>query len=918
MGAALFGRDAELATVGRVLDEHTSGPTVLSVHGEAGIGKSSLLREVRDLATARSYRVLAGTPTSAEARWSYSGLTDLLDPLVALLPDLPAAQHLALDAVMLRGTVGTTAPDVRTVCAGTLGLLTRAARQQPLLVAVDDAQWLDEPTIRALTYAVRRCVERLVLVATVRDGFDDPLRDVVPDPRAVTSIALGGLGRPELRSLLADRLDASVDPAVVRRIEATSRGNPLFALELARTLDPDGRSRTAFPSALTVSMRSTFAGQPERTRDVLLTCSALAAPTAAVLARAGIVDAGTVLVPAERAGMVRWRGDRLEFAHPMWREVVYGSADPASLRAVHRRLAVAAADVEERARHSALGEVGLSPATRAALEQAAASARNRGAPSAAAALLQLALDRGARSPALRLAAAVDHFEAGEHADARALATTLVDETPPGPVRAAARAVLAHVAYLEEDFATAVAQLESAVDDAGSDAVTQSGLAIDLAFSCINVGDVHRGRDWAVRAEASARATGEPAVVAEATGAVALLGFLTGSGVDEVRLTLALAAEDPVRPSPAARWPTLDDALVRLWSHDLERARAGLAVARARYDDLGFEAGRGQLLARVAEAAVLAGDLAEARASVAELSDRAALDGDGSTVATALASRVVLASWSGDAAQAHEEHARLLEHSHGVEHLLPRLAASAALGSLALASSQPGAAVEHLEPVADVLLLFGVAEPVVTWAFPDAVDAWVATGRPDRAVPLVELFEEWGARAGTPWVQGVGCRGRAQLLLAGGDPAGAGDSLRRALAAFERIGSRYELARTHLVVASWQRRRRMRAAARASLEVAARLFREVGAAAWAANAEQQRDGLGVGSGRPSTLTPSERRVAELAGSGLTNGAVAARLAISPKTVEAHLASAYRKLGIRSRAELGRWLADGAPAPDDDMP
>lgn len=216
--------------------------------------------------------------------------------------------------------------------------------------------------------------------------------------------------------------------------------------------------------------------------------------------------------------------------------------------------------------------------------------------------------------------------------------------------------------------------------------------------------------------------------------------------------------------------------------------------------------------------------------------------------------------------------------------------------------------ERLVPPPRAMASAGVDQPVITLLLPDAIEALVALGRLDEAEPLVALLEAGGRKPEGAWAEAVGARCRALLLAARGDVDGASAAFEQALASHDRLPQlRYDRARTLLVHARHQRRCRQRRAARASLEEAARLFDEVGCRQWAGTARDELGRLGLTPGPGDELTASERRVAELAASGRTVREIAAVLIVSTKTVEAHLTRVYRKLGIHTRAELGRIMA-----------
>ena len=283
--------------------------------------------------------------------------------------------------------------------------------------------------------------------------------------RIAPTLALEGLALAPLHDLLG-RSGQVLRPADAQHLLAVSHGNPLFARELARSLTTDDTVGSPLPSHLSTGMRSRYLGLPEPTRVALLMCSALADPTAATLQRAGVDDAAGVLVDAEAQGIVTWLGDRVGFSHPMWREVIYRAAAPDERRAVHSRLSAAMLDVEERARHLALSSPLLGPATLAALEDAATNARLRGAPSHAAGLLELAVDRGADAPALWLQVALDHFASGANERAKELAERILTQDAPRSVRVGALSLLGQITYLTDDFPQAVSYLEQAYEEAG--------------------------------------------------------------------------------------------------------------------------------------------------------------------------------------------------------------------------------------------------------------------------------------------------------------------------------------------------------------------------------------------------------------------------------------------------------------------
>jgi DNA-binding CsgD family transcriptional regulator len=592
----------------------------------------------------------------------------------------------------------------------------------------------------------------------------------------------------------------------------------------------------------------------------------------------------------------------------MWREVAHAAATSRQRRRAHRRLAVLVDEIEERARHRALGSVSLDSTTRSLLLAAASSARTRGAPETSVELLELAVSLGATDSALRIQLARDHLESGEPTRALDLANDAATQLGPGPARAAALHMAGVATYQVADFPGAARVLEMAFLEAAGNPSLRADIAVDLCMTISNCGRLKDGLHWARRSVAEATDGKDAGLLAEAQGGLALLSFMNGQGLSPSLVDQALAGEDTRRRTPATRWPSVNAGLLSLWSHDLSRARQRFEQVRARCVVLGTESGLWLALGRAAEAAVWDGDIAAARDLVTEMTERAVMAGSRSVELMALAAHAYVSSWCGSIEEVRVASDRVVELGDDDRHMVAMLLAMACRGMAELSDDDPVNAAAWLSPLADTVELTQVAEPVFTPFVSDAIEAFVRTGQAPRAERLVGVLQGNRQRPGRSWPAGVAARGRGVLLADEGAVNEAADCYRCALSAHDGPGLRYERARTLLLLGRLERRRRQRSSARDALQEAALLFDQVGAARWAANAREEGRHLGLPQRSTRQLTPTEQRVAELVASGLTNVAVAARLSISPKTVEANLSRVYRKLGIRSRAQLGRWAAE----------
>ncbi|MBI2238858.1 MAG: ATP-binding protein, partial [Actinobacteria bacterium] len=283
----IVGRGTELSRLRVFLDDIVRGPCVLMLEGEVGIGKTTLWRRGVELAGERGLRVMSSRPAPSEARLSFAGLADLLQDAADLVETLPPPQRNALEVALLLAEPAGAAPDAHAVSTAVLTVLRAAAAGGPVLVGLDDIEWLDTSTADALEFAIRRLEdEPLGLLLAARDpGASLPLSlgRHVPDER-VTRLPLAPLSADELRGLLRLRLDASLARPTLLRLHAMSGGNPFYALEIARA-ELRGEARptgAALPIPRTLRedlVRDRLGTLSSQTREALLYASACARPT---------------------------------------------------------------------------------------------------------------------------------------------------------------------------------------------------------------------------------------------------------------------------------------------------------------------------------------------------------------------------------------------------------------------------------------------------------------------------------------------------------------------------------------------------------------------------------------------------------------------------------------------------------------
>jgi DNA-binding CsgD family transcriptional regulator len=902
----LIGREAELAQVGALV---ASGAGVLVVAGRPGVGKSVLL----NAATQDAGRVLRTTGVQSEIALPFAGLRELLDPVLGEVDALPDAQRRALRAALaLDDPAGL--EDRGVVLHAVVALVSAVA---PVVVAVDDVQWLDASSREAFAFLARRAERAGAVVLAVRSLRGDP-----PDGwDELPTLALQDL--PHSDALALSRRSGVAPPVAEALVEALG-GNPLALVEGPAQLSAAQRDgREALPELPPAGTRITgaYAARldrlPETARAALLLAAASADGTLEPLA-AATAGGLAALAPAEDDGLVILDERAVRFAHPEARAAVYHAAAPSDRRAAHRALA-AVLPPQQRAWHLAIAADRPDEDLAAELERSAYDAAARGAPGTALAALRRA---AALTPdpdkarARTLAAGHLALLAGRPETALALATGL----PPAPDPAAradtqllAGAATAHAGQPAEAQALLEAEADRAL--AADDPGRAAALLTQAAIALIGSGPM----DLVATIAARARDLSPPG--ADLVPAMMEASARAVRGEHDVARTVLrgrideLLALDPAAPGHQViavagmclHWMEEQDAAVRLIAPAVQTLRERGAIT-----PLAFP------LVVLASIHCRRGDFHGAFALATEAAELGEEAIGGFLQALTLNTRAFVASYLGEdeVCVSHAEQARAICERLGI--YSHRAVADQVLGMLALSQNRLPEAIAHLERGREHRLRYGARDPGYMFNESDLTEAYIRAGRTEDAQRAFAELRAGAQLTGGAWATAAVARYAALL---DGDDALDGH-LAVATAAHARVGFAFEEARTKLIFGERLRRARRRNEALALLTEARAAFADQGARRWADRAAAEL--AAAGAGRPTTahdpaaaagLTAREREVCLLVAGGATNVEVAAALFLSRRTVEHHLRHIYRKLGVRSRSELaarfGPQAAQAAP-------
>ena len=915
----IIGRARELRAVAGFLDRVPTGPSALLVEGGAGIGKTALwswgVREVRK----RSFHVLTAAPVEAETTLSYTGLWDLLAQVGEdVVCSLPGVQRAALEAALLRSDRAAAPVDQRTVAVAVLGVLRSLSASAPVVVAVDDVQWLDQSTARVLSFASRRLGPSAVsfLCTGLWGGGHEgllPLASALPADRVVL-LGIGPLPRRVLGEVIRIRLGITLPSSTVAVIHRSCDGNPFFALELARALGTRAtplapHEPLPVPRVTRDVLHARLEKLPERAREVLLVASSTSQPTLDLLHQVLGRPARAALAEAEEAGAIELEGERVRFTHPLLGSTAYLEADATCREQIHLRLAEALSDPEERARHLAIAKHPPDADVAAALDLAADAAVRRGAPDAAAELREHAARFTAREHTDQVlereaAAAAHHIAAGDLERAAALLEPWLEKLGSGPPRANVLSLLAQVSFYRDSVPHAVVLLERALPDAEAEPRLHAWVDLLLAFLLAQTGDLVSSSSHGSSALGHAQDAGDQALIAQALAGSNVMKAILGRPVvvDEVRRAVAL--EQSLGGTPLFISPTFLGGFVDMWAGRLEEARAAFArcyalvVERGEEGNVAVVAG---LWGGAVQAECWAGDLERAESYASGAMECALQAGGAVTRGLALSACSWVHAYRGEpeaTRKASQESSTLLQGA-GVSALC--LWPLATLGLLELSRGDPAAARRAFGPIADLVRGASVGEPATTPFVSDVVEALVGTGEVDQAEDLTQWLQR-AAEGGSPWTVTMAARCEGLVLAARGELDRAISSLEEALRHHERLPMPVERARTLLVKGVVHRRKKEKRAARGALEEALSAFEGVGATLWGERARAELGRVGLRRPAGAVLTATEEHVADLAAAGRTTKEIAQQLFMSPKTVESVIGRIYSKLGVRSRAEL----------------
>lgn len=899
MSNDLVGRDQELATIERHLGRALRGEsTSCVIDGGVGIGKTALLATAITQARRRGFLVLSARPVEAETAFSFAALSDLVRPhLASMIDRLAQPQRAALEAAFLLKDVEGDPPEPHAVAVAALSALALLAKAQPVLVAIDDAQWLDAPSRLALQYVARRLPPRIALLVTQRSD-----RDVIALAVDAEHLRLGPMSPGALHQLIHDRVGVALTRPALARVHDATAGSPLFALEIARALRASGVTVKAMgplpvPRTLRELVANRLAAISPSTRRALIVVAASARPERALMDDASLAEALS-------ADIVEVDDESLRFTHPLLGSVLYASAPADERRAAHHRLANLSTDEEESARHLALAADGPDAAIAARLDAAAALARARGAPGAAAELMERARDLTPVSEtAQRLRRSIDAAEYCVEArfpGAESMVESVLASTT-GDLRARALTLLAQLRGNREPSA-APPLLEEALRHASDPAIE-----LQIRLEIVNPNfraPTARSLAHAERAIELARGQGDPGLLA---AALASQAALSDDPIEALERAAAIEAHS--RASVQARFQVA-------WAQ-LYRGSDAARVQLAGLLDTALTAGlraHNRVISLLSYAETRAGDPQRGRELAEEFLQYGVAEGNLLAELAARCARAYASAWLGEIDWATSDADKAIAIGDTAGYVGRSIQARGIRGFIDLTSNDVSGAVAHfrhavagvfdasletLPPVAHTRLVL----PTVV---ADAVDAFCAGGFVDECQRLVLWLEREPAN---PWLAALATFARGLIAEARGERDVALAGLHEAVRRLETLALPLDLGRALLALGVSQRRARQRSAARDTLDRAAATFERAGATLWADKAHSEIDRIGGRRAFGDELTPSERQIALLVAQGKKNREVAAALVVTERTVEAALTLIYRKLDVRSRTELARKLAAG---------
>ncbi len=905
-GSAPVGRDS----VVDLARTHLAAGSSVLIAGPAGIGKSTVLAALAESVSGAT--VLRAAAAEVESGLPYLTLVDLFGAALAEHGSLlPGHLRAALDAALLRTVAPATPQDELAVRLAVLELVRILAAQSPVLLVIDDLQWVDAPSAGVLHFVARRLADLPVQVlAAERADAGAGRGQLCPEP--CLELPLGPLSRDDVADLLRERFGPGLSPATVGRVHAASGGNPLFAVELGRAVTERGEPSAGLeplpvPDRLRSLLSARLAALSPATALPLTVLAAAARPTVDLLERCRI-DADADLAEAVEAGLVtRAMDGAVAFTHPLLREMVYADAPPGLRRTAHERLAAALDDPVERARHLAVIRPDPNEALADTLTDAAAVARRRGAPMIAADLGRLAAERTpdpARAAQRRLSAARHAFVGGLTDEARRLAEAALREGADAVTRVGARLLLVDLAG--QDMSAAGPLLDAAFHEAEESSTMLARVRLRRVRKAFYDGDSEFMLAELKRAEHAAEHDDDTETLVE---------VLAWRGHLEPTFQARSVENLLERAATLSRGLPLSSAVIT--------ARELAASARLKRGEVAEAVRRIEELRVAVERAGTVRDLADVLARLASVYSRAGRCADALTAGhyclrlytdvaaeapgpgLLVAALVELGGGSVDQAMAYVEQALAASIAAGDEDWLK--GAHAVHGQILLLQGDPASAVAAMRRSYALEQRRGPVDPAGFLWHADYIEALALSGARGEAAEVLAEVNGLARRLERDVVQLGLARAAALLAAVGGRPREAAQDLTDALRIWADHPYPFEVARAWHVLAGVERRAHRRGAAREALLEAIGRYTACGAAPWreAAEGELSRfDGARTGG-----LSDSERRIVELLRQGSTNREIARATYLSVKAVEANLTRLYRRFGVRTRDQLAKLLDDG---------